>query len=114
LSLTGCVQEKNATLSQFLQFILYSTFLFKLSTEKVLYILTHNEQRRRDYSPQSTVKWHSVSFGGILMSTKRTLLILPEPSISAIMAIFAMVCGLNCILFTITFLDMLSGFISHY
>jgi hypothetical protein len=48
------------------------------------------------------------------MSTKRTLLILPEPSSSAILAIFAMVYGLNCILFTLTFLDTVNGFISHY
>lgn len=47
------------------------------------------------------------------MITGRTLLILPEPSSSAILAIFTMVCDLNCILFTLTFLDTVNGFISH-
>jgi hypothetical protein len=32
----------------------------------------------------------------------------------AILAVFAMVCGLNCILFILIFLDTVSGFISHY
>jgi len=76
-------------------------------------LLTHNEQRRC-HSPQSIVKWHSVSFGGILMSTKRTPLTLPDQAAALFWPFFAMVCGLNCIIFTLTFLDTVSGFISHY
>jgi hypothetical protein len=80
-----------------------------------LYILTHNEQFL-DHSPQSTVKWPSVSLDGILESTKQTvyIFILPEPSISAIFCHFCEGLWLELYSFYSYILRYGRWFYSHY